>query len=140
MIGSSPGIGITVAPVVAERAGSKALLTVLWKDHRVRGIARLSPSTAVSEATCDGDHRDSTCSAKMVPTGGQHGFASVTELPTTPVWVRVRITAVDGKTIVNDALQVTPQTTYPNGGNCPAGGAQVNLVIDTTGHTRQARN
>lgn len=137
-IGSESGIGISVDPAMAEKTGSEAHVTVRWGQRTYTSTARLSPSSVAGKETCTGNQPDSSCSTKLVPTGGKDGFATIPELPTAPLQVKVAIPAKDGKPVVDDALRVTAQVTYPNGRKCPAGGTQGQLVVDAKGHLGKA--
>lgn len=98
----------------------------------------MGPSTTAGAEPCSGDDRAYSCSATLIPTGELNGFATIPELPTTPVEMTVTISDTDGNPLVHDTLQITPETTYPNGRNCPAGGNQAHIVVGDTGNVRPA--
>lgn len=129
LVGSVPGINISLAPAVAKQAASEAHLLVRWDQHRVETTAPLGPTSTAG-----------TTSANVVPTGGLTGFAAIPNLPIKPVTVTVTVTASDGKPLIHDTLQITAEPTYPNGRSCPAGGAQGHLVVSESGKVRQSRS
>jgi hypothetical protein len=121
-VGMLVGIGVDVAPPVAERVDSLSLFAC-WDGSCRTYPVRLFPSTTVTGSTCTGPGPANQCSAQTGATGGKHGFAEIPDLPAAPIDV----------TLSGFTLRVTPKLSYPNGPDCGGGGPQANLVVDGTG-------
>jgi hypothetical protein len=129
LIGTPIGLGIDIEPPLAASVAT-ATITVCWNGECRDAAAWLAPSSAAVSSTCDAV----VCAAQMSPTGGKHGFADVSGLPTaTPVQVTVRLDSADGGRLVDQTVQVTPTLAYPNGPNCGAGGPQARVVVTANG-------
>jgi hypothetical protein len=126
-IGTPVGVGIDLEPAVAVKVDSVTLVTC-WASTCDTQDVYLSPSTAAASTTCTGDKPSDSCSARMTPTGGKHGFANLPGLPSAPIQVTVRLSGFPEQT-----LDVTPKMAYPNGPDCDAGGPQANLLVDANG-------
>src|SRR5690606_22064156 len=72
---------------------------------------------------------DAAGSASASPDGSKGGFAPVEGLPKQPVRVVFALLDSGGRTILTQDLGVTPEATYPNGEDCPEGGAQAALTV-----------
>jgi hypothetical protein len=127
MIGAQVGIGLDLEPAAAAKVGS-ATLVACWASTCDTQDLVLSPSTAAASTTCTGDKPTDSCSARMTPTGGKHGFATLPGLPAEPVRVTVRLSAFPEQT-----LEVTPKPVYLNGPDCGGGGPQATLHVDANG-------
>ena len=76
----------------------------------------------------------------MVPTGGKSGFADIPDLPERSVDVTITLTGLVGELDLSGEIQLTPEPTYPNGPDCPAGGNQAQLFVDAAGNVVPGRN
>ncbi|WP_017599917.1 hypothetical protein [Nocardiopsis lucentensis] len=124
-IGVPVGVSLDVAPSDAAGARS-AEVEVCW-DGRCRGSeVELSESTESVDEGCE----DGACTARSVPTGGQHGFAFVDALPTDPVEVGVVLLGDGGTELFTGTTTVTPQMLEANGPGCAEGGPQAGVVVE----------
>ncbi|WP_167165734.1 hypothetical protein [Saccharomonospora amisosensis] len=129
-IGVRVGIGVDIDAGLAAEA---ATLRTCWGGSCRTYPVDLFQSTAATDSTCAGDRPDDVCSARLRPTGGQHGFADIADLPERPVEVTLTVTGAGGERLAHRTLSVTPTPVYPNGPDCGAGGPQSNLVVDPRG-------
>ncbi|GAA1200865.1 hypothetical protein [Prauserella alba] len=105
-IGSPPGISID-GPGVPDALLGDAVLEACWNgDCREHDVRRWSSDR-------------------------QHGFAEIRELPAEPV--RVTLVA-EGRRL--GPVTVTPEPTWPNGEECPAGGPAASITVDRNGTVR----
>lgn len=127
-IGAPSGLRVAVAPSDAADAAS-ASLRVCW-DGTCRDVSLdLAPQSVSVPMGCEGDDPDAVCSASASPDGSKGGFAPVEGLPKQPVRVVFALLDSGGRTILTQDLGVTPEATYPNGEDCPEGGAQAALTV-----------
>jgi len=142
--GSNVGLGIGQAcTAMGARVGvnldvkmpdvKTAALKVCWDGRCVTPDVALYPSNGVVATTCTGTKPDDSCSAQVEPNGEQNGFGDIPDLPTRAITVTVQLTDAAGVTVVDRELTLTPETTYPNGRDCPAGGAQAGVVVAADG-------
>ena len=123
-----PGCGSPWSPSDAADAAS-ASLRVCW-DGTCRDVSLdLAPQSVSVPMGCEGDEPDAVCSASASPDGSKGGFAPVEGLPKQPVRVVFALLDSGGRTILTQDLGVTPEATYPNGEDCPEGGAQAALTV-----------
>ncbi|OLF05076.1 hypothetical protein BU204_37390 [Actinophytocola xanthii] len=127
-IGSMPGFGVDVDPALAPRI-SGGTLAVCWAETCGTHQVDLYPATAAETSTCTGE----LCSARMRRTGALHGFVTVPDLPEAEVRATLRLTDRSGKAVVDQALDVTPTMTEPNGPGCGGGSPQSQLRVTPTG-------
>lgn len=139
-IGAPAGIGIEIDASIAQEITDEASLLVSWESTNIDAIAPLYPSTEAVDEGCSGDGQEDSCSATMVPTGGKSGFADIPDLPERSVDVTITLTGLDGELYLSGEIQLTPEPTYPNGPDCPAGGNQAQLFVDAAGNVVPGRN
>lgn len=125
-IGTPVGVGVTVKAPLASRVADAAV-EVCWAGQCRRPRLELMPSTGAAPQTCDGD----VCGARATSTADQHGFATVTGLPKSPVRVRLTLRDADGEVVLDRTVQVTPKGRFPNGPHCGEGGPNTMLVAET---------
>jgi hypothetical protein len=126
LIGSEPGVSLVVPD--GSRAAS-ASLRVCWKGTCQEPRIELGPTSTAVSTGCDGDGPDSVCGATASPDGGKRGFARIEGLPEAPVRLTLKLRDADGRTFVDERLDVTPKATFPNGRHCPEGAPQVVLTV-----------
>jgi len=136
-IGARVGIGVDVAAPLGGRAG-QATLVVCWNGTCRTRTVQLMPSTVAGDTTCAGERPEDVCSAPAHATGGRNGFADLPDLPALPVSVAFTLTGSDGVALAEQTLDVTPAPVSPNGPDCPSGGPQANLVVDSRGVVRES--
>lgn len=128
-IGTLVGLSVDVKhPDVAS-----GTIEVCWDSSCATPPLELQPSTKVAETTCTGTAPDDTCGARMEPTEGMNGFASLPELPTRSVTATLRLLDQSGSLLVDRQIVVTPEMVYPNGPDCPAGGPQAGISVAADG-------
>lgn len=131
-IGTVPGVGVTIDKAAATGVDGLRL-QVCWKGDPCRDAeVELRPGTDAVDQGCDGDEKDSTCSASAVPNGTLVGFAQIEGLPSGPI----EVTAVlikKAEPQPESTATVMAAVTHPNGPACPAGAHQAKITIDTDG-------
>jgi hypothetical protein len=128
MAAAREGIALEIPAPYAGKV-AEATMTICWNDACQEPEIHLAPSTKAVPQECTGDTPDAVCGASASPDGGKHGFADVTELPTTPVQVTVVLRDAGGGEVLDQKIDVTPRVTYPNGMGCGAGEPQAQLVV-----------
>lgn len=131
-MGARVGIAVDVAAPLAAKA-RHATLEVCWNGTCQTKRVELFPATRAGDTTCAGDQPGDVCSAPAHVTGGRHGFADLPDLPELPVSAAFTLTGSDGGTITEQRVEITPKLVYPNGPDCPPGGPQAGLVVDSRG-------
>jgi hypothetical protein len=132
-IGALVGVSVDIAPRPADPEISGATLEACWADECQTHPVALNPSTTTGEETCTGDKPTDVCSVGTRETGGKNGFVAMPDLPTAPVQLTLTVTDAAGVQLATQTLDVTPETVYPNGPECPPGGPQARLTVDSTG-------
>lgn len=128
-IGTRVGVAVDVEhPDVVS-----GTIEVCWDGSCATPALELYPSSRVAETTCTGTSPDDSCSARSEPTGGKHGFADLPQLPAKPVTATLRLLDQSGSSLVERHIVLTPETVYPNGPNCPAGGPQAGISVGADG-------
>lgn len=128
-IGSLVGVGVDVAhPDVAS-----GTLEVCWDGTCATPALELHPSSRVAETTCTGTAPQDSCGARMEPTAGKNGFATIPELPARSVTATLRLLDGSGSVLVDRQLPLTPEVAYPNGRDCPPGGPQAGISVGVDG-------
>src|SRR5699024_4305238 len=130
-VGAAAGISVDVAAEQADTT-SGGELEVCRDGVCVTEEVALTPSAAPTNESCE----SGMCSTESVRTGEKHGFVRVAELPTEPVTRTLSLHDAAGERVVRGSLRVTPEPTYPNGPDCPAGGTQAGVVVTPTGAVR----
>lgn len=132
-VGAPSGIGIEVDAPLSNKVSDDAILVVAWGDSAIEAEVELVRSTEpVAEDCSDGDE-DADCAASMEPTPWKSGFADIPDLPGEPVEVTITIPGIGDEPDIEGQLEVTPEETFPNGHDCPAGGFQAQLIVDDDG-------
>ncbi|WP_262851452.1 hypothetical protein [Mumia quercus] len=128
MIGSSPGVTVTVEPPLAAEA-TAVRLHVCWGGDCVVAESSLQPGQEAVDEGCDGDDADAVCSARATPDGTMRGFVAVETLPAQEVELNAVVLRRDGTEAHRADTRVTPAVTYPNGEHCDPGGIQTALTL-----------
>ncbi|WP_149257671.1 hypothetical protein [Actinomadura sp. K4S16] len=126
LIGTDPGVSLVIPD--GSRAAS-ASLRVCWDGMCQEPRIELGPTSKTVSTGCDGDGPDAVCGASASPDGGKRAFARVEGLPKAPVRVTLKLRDAEGRTFVDERLDVTPKATFPNGRHCPEGAPQVGLTV-----------
>ncbi|URN02210.1 hypothetical protein LUW74_01645 [Actinomadura madurae] len=127
-IGSMPGLRLAVPAPDAARIDT-ASLRVCWNGECREPRIELHPTSTTVSTGCDGDEPDAVCGASASHDGGKAGFAQVEGLPKEPVRVTVKLRDADGRTVLDQSLDVTPKATFPNGPGCGEGRPQAVLTV-----------
>lgn len=147
LIDSLEGIGVKVAPKLANRVADAAL-TVCWDGTCQKRVLRLredspeapeSPGNPVMTTATPTTPETPAPETPATETPGSPqpvglpGFAIVHDLPEKPV--RVTLTFKDrlGATVLDRHITITPKPTYPNGRNCPPSDPQAVLTVSEDG-------
>ena len=131
-MGASAGIGVEVEGPVGSDAKLVAV-TACWDGNCTTETVDLLDSTTAGPEECTGTDPDSSCSVTMIPTGNKFGFVPLADLPASGVELEVSVLSTEGIALVQGKVGLTPQLTYPNGSQCPAGGLQGSVTIDSAG-------
>jgi hypothetical protein len=133
LIGTRVGIGLDVdLPSV-----SAATLEVCWDGTCAKPAVDLRPATTHGPQTCTGTGPDDSCGVSVVPTSGLTGFADLPTLPAKTVTATLVLTDAAGAVLLDETLEVTPKTAYPNGEECGGGGPQAGLSVSAAGVVTQ---
>lgn len=135
-IGAPAGVGVATAPGLPAHA---AEVRVCWEGECRSADAVLNPATEPVDEGCDGDSPEDVCSARLRPTGGAVGFASVPGLPDEPVELTLTVTDRAGESLVTRTLEATPRWVHPNGPECGAAGPQLQLDVAADGRVTVGR-
>ncbi|MCF2531866.1 hypothetical protein [Yinghuangia soli] len=123
------GIGLDIAPLVADRTESAAMRTCWTEDRCQDWELELTASTAVADSGCT----DEMCSAMPGATGSKNGFAEIPDLPESPVLVTLILRDSSGGTVLTDDIRLTPSLSYSHGSRCGDDGVQAGLVVTSDG-------
>ncbi|MFV2020544.1 hypothetical protein [Micromonospora sp. LOL_023] len=114
---------------------STAEFVICWDSSCQRRQVTLLPSSAVTDNGCAEGGSDGVCSADAFATGDRVGFASVANLPSSPVEVTLSLVDAGGAEIVNEARVLTAKRVDAPGGDCGSG-LQGNIDVDANGNVR----
>lgn len=125
-IGLPSGVSLQVAAELA--AATTAEITVCAGEACQTRRVPLTPSTAPATTSCSGND----CGARLEPTGGRSGFATL-DLPAAPVRVTVRLFDAADRPVADGSVETTARGSSST--NCPAPGRQVTLAMTGAGVT-----
>ncbi|HEU5032402.1 MAG TPA: hypothetical protein VFV01_46310 [Spirillospora sp.] len=125
---SPTGVSVDVAAPDASRIAS-ASLRVCWDGTCRTKALDFRPSSTSVPLGCDGDGPDSVCEASASPDGDQHGFASITDLPESPVQITLTLRDRHRRAFVDQGLLVTPKAVRRGDSDCGEQGVQAALTV-----------
>lgn len=125
-IGVPSGVSVQVAAELA--AATTAEITVCEGEACQTRRVPLTPSTAPAAASCSGDN----CGARLEPTGGKSGFATL-DVPVAPVRVTVKLFDAADQPVADGSVETTARGS--SSADCPASGRQVTLAMSRAGIT-----
>lgn len=120
-IGLPTGVSVQVEPDLGT--ATSAEVTVCEGQRCTTRRVELAPATAPAATSCAGDN----CGARLEPTGGKTGFATV-DLPAGPIEVTVKLFDA-ANTFMTEGTVATTARTEPT---CPSG-RQVALKVTRSG-------
>lgn len=129
-IGSSAGVTVTVERAVVT---DDLVLTLrICQQDCTSGRVDLHPGSVTVGETCASDDPDGACTASASPDGTLVGFVVVDGLTAGDVRVSGQLrTGSTSEELAEVTVQSEP--TYPNGRECPAGGAQAAVHVTADG-------
>lgn len=125
-VGLPSGVSVQVAAELA--AATTAEITVCEGEACQTRRVPLTPSTAPGTTSCSGDN----CGARLEPTGGKNGFATL-EMPAVPVRVTVKLFDDADQPVADGSVETTASGSSST--TCPTPGRQITLAMTTAGVT-----
>jgi hypothetical protein len=115
--------------VAAELAvATTAEITVCEGETCQTRRVPLTPSTAPATTSCSGDN----CGARLEPTGGKSGFATL-EMPVAPVRVTVKLFDDADQPVADGSVEAAARGSSST--TCPTPGRQIALTMTEAGVT-----